>query len=405
MNTRRRSGQVGTGRLGFRYCRRINLGRGLGLNVSKSGLSTSYRTKFGSIGSRGFSVRTGIPGLSYRGGGKSAGAAAAFVALVSLAAVVISALAIVAWKILIVVVGLCRQLYQFAHSHWIAYRLGRRQRMAIQVQSPHSGTLLTHVNISAASGSSAPALPGTSGTCLVARSPLATGTSKQGLKQVEFDANASGPVRSPERRCPCLLLLDISDSMTGRPIQELNSGLCTLQFELSADSLASRKVDLAIVTFGPVRIQTEFTSAQSFSAPHLSASGDKPMGEAIERGLDLLRARKEDYRKTGVPYYRPWVFLIADGAPTDTLSNAKALIASGEAMNEFIFYTVGTEGSNLQSLAELQPIRSPLKLKDLAFGELFRWLSSSLSAVSRSNPGEAVPLQNPTSPEGWATVS
>src|SRR5207248_3333860 len=101
----------------------------------------------------------------------------------------------------------------------------------------------------------------------------------------------------------------------------------------------------------------------------------------------------EDYRKTGVPYYRPWVFLIADGAPTDTLSNAKALIASGEAMNEFMFYTVGTEGANLQSLAELQPIRSPLKLKDLAFGELFRWLSSSLSTVSRSNPGEAVPLQ------------
>lgn len=53
--------------MSFRYQKRINLGKGLGLNVSSSGVSSTYRTKFGSIGSRGFSLKTGIPGLSYRG--------------------------------------------------------------------------------------------------------------------------------------------------------------------------------------------------------------------------------------------------------------------------------------------------------------------------------------------------
>jgi hypothetical protein len=51
----------------LRYQKRVNLGNGLGLNISKTGFSTSYRTKYGSFGSRGFSIRTGIPGLSYRG--------------------------------------------------------------------------------------------------------------------------------------------------------------------------------------------------------------------------------------------------------------------------------------------------------------------------------------------------
>jgi len=62
--------------MGFRYQKRINLGDGVGINVSKSGLSTSVRTKYGSFGSRGFSIRTGIPGLSWRSGfgGKNGGA-------------------------------------------------------------------------------------------------------------------------------------------------------------------------------------------------------------------------------------------------------------------------------------------------------------------------------------------
>jgi len=45
---------------------------------------------------------------------------------------------------------------------------------------------------------------------------------------------------NPEHRCPCLLLLDTSGSMSGQPIAELNAGLSTLQHELNADSLVDR---------------------------------------------------------------------------------------------------------------------------------------------------------------------
>lgn len=60
--------------MGLRYSKRVNFGNGLGLNISKSGISPSFRTKWGSFGSKYYSFRTGIPGLTYRGGsGKNAG--------------------------------------------------------------------------------------------------------------------------------------------------------------------------------------------------------------------------------------------------------------------------------------------------------------------------------------------
>jgi len=61
--------------MGLRYHRRIGGRQGFGLNLSGSGVSGSVRTKYGSFGSRGFSLRTGIPGLSFRSGwgGKNMG--------------------------------------------------------------------------------------------------------------------------------------------------------------------------------------------------------------------------------------------------------------------------------------------------------------------------------------------
>lgn len=54
--------------MGLRYHKRIGGNKGFGLNLSGSGISSSYRTKYGTVGSKGFSIITGIPGLSFRGG-------------------------------------------------------------------------------------------------------------------------------------------------------------------------------------------------------------------------------------------------------------------------------------------------------------------------------------------------
>jgi uncharacterized protein YegL len=69
-----------------------------------------------------------------------------------------------------------------------------------------------------------------------------------------------------------------------------------------------------------------------------------------------------------------------------------------------MFFAVGVEGANMEILQQLSP-REPLKLKGLKFRDLFKWLSNSQRAVSRSQTTEQVPLTSPTEgPNGWAVA-
>ena len=205
---------------------------------------------------------------------------------------------------------------------------------------------------------------------------------------------------NPEPRCPCLLLLDVSGSMRGQPIAELNAGLTTFKDELAADALAMKRVEIGIVTFGPVQIALPYQGAASFYPPTLMAQGDTPMGSAIKQGLDMVRQRKDEYKSNGISYYRPWVFLITDGGPTDEWQSAAAAVRDGETSKSFAFFAIGVQGANMDTLQRIS-VREPLRLDGLRFRDLFSWLSSSLRSVSQSTPGTEVPLQ---SPQGWASV-
>lgn len=209
---------------------------------------------------------------------------------------------------------------------------------------------------------------------------------------VEFAMN-------PEPRCPCVLILDTSGSMGGDPIESLNEGLRQFQEELMGDALAAKRVEVALFTFGPVKKVVDFVSASGFSPPKLYADGLTPMGEAITSALDALEARKATYKQHGIAYYRPWVFLMTDGEPTDAIEGAATRIREAEQKKSLAFFAVGVEEADMDALAKLT-VRQPLKLKGLAFKELFSWLSTSLQRVSQSQVGEAVSLP----PVGWNEV-
>jgi uncharacterized protein YegL len=223
-------------------------------------------------------------------------------------------------------------------------------------------------------------------------------SAQSAFSSVEFAEN-------PEPRVPCVLLLDTSASMHGARIDSLNAGLVTYRDELLQDPLASKRVEVAILAFGgSVRPVTDFVTVGNFDPPQLTPGGGTPMGEAISTGIDLVERRKATYRENGVAYYRPWLFLITDGEPTDEWQSVAPRVRAGEDAKSFCFFAVGVERANMQVLESIS-VRKPVRLQALKFRELFSWLSNSQQAVSRSSPGDEVPLIDPTvGPKGWAAV-
>jgi uncharacterized protein YegL len=209
---------------------------------------------------------------------------------------------------------------------------------------------------------------------------------------------------NPEPRCPCVLLLDTSGSMRGERIRALTDGLLAFRDELLKDSLARRRVEIAIIGFGgQVDVLQDFVTIEDFPLPILDADGLTPMGTAIIKALDLVEARKTQYKAHGVAYYRPWIFMVTDGAPEgeppEAINQAAARLKADEAGKKVAFFAVAVEGANLKKLTEVC-VRPPLKLKGLRFVDMFVWLSRSTQTVANSKVGDQVALP----PVNWGTV-
>jgi uncharacterized protein YegL len=212
-------------------------------------------------------------------------------------------------------------------------------------------------------------------------------------------------VENPENRCPVILLLDTSGSMAGAPIAALNDGLIAFKQSVMEDEQAALRVEVAIVTFGPVKLTQDFVTIDQLHPPQLAASGMTPMGEAITYALDLLESRKLTYRNNGIQYYRPWVFLITDGAPNPDSPWLQAAnqLRQAEQQRKLAFFAVAVQGADMNTLRQIAlPDRPPLLLNGLDFRSMFQWLSDSMVRVSSSSVGgEMVSLP----PVGWGQIT
>lgn len=199
------------------------------------------------------------------------------------------------------------------------------------------------------------------------------------------------PENIGEKHIACVLLVDVSGSMNGTSIVELNEALVKFGEVLRNDTRASGCADVCVIAFNQnVEIVVPFCPAMEYMAPTLKAGGLTAMNEAIITGLDLLEQRKTLYRRCGTPYFRPWMFLMTDGAPTDSEyeSDAKQRLIEAITEKKVTFFPMGI-GNDVRTdiLKSYNNGGMVLKAEASHFAEAFVWLSSSMAIAANSTPG------------------
>lgn len=205
------------------------------------------------------------------------------------------------------------------------------------------------------------------------------------MKMYDSSLDASNPAA----RIPCVVALDCSWSMHGKPIAALNEGLNRFFAEVRADDAAAMSTETAIVRFDTTaKLVHGFASVFDYpeTLEPFTAEGSTATGPALELSERLLNARLAQYRSANIPHYAPWLIVLTDGRPCpdkgwkEPVSRLKRQAAEGR----LTYLCIGV-GDNIdtKTLAELSADElGCVYLKDLRFSEFFSWLSSSMHDVS-----------------------
>lgn len=123
---------------------------------------------------------------------------------------------------------------------------------------------------------------------------------------------------------PVVLLLDVSSSMSGENIENLNKAVKEMLDTFGQEEQMETTILVAIITFGDeVLLHTPFTKSSQIQLVPFEANGMTPMGTALK----MAKAMIEDKDTTPSRAYRPTVILVSDGQPNDTWK---------EPLNDFI---------------------------------------------------------------------
>lgn len=215
-----------------------------------------------------------------------------------------------------------------------------------------------------------------------------------------------------EDRMALLILIDTSRSMfKNGAIYEVIAGLNILKDSLKRDVVASRRVEILLMTYGSqIQHKPSYVLVHDLEIPlntkkasdldeFFKPGGKTPMGEAICKAIEQVNLRKEQYKKQGISYYKPWIVNLTDGGPTDRQTEfwkkAKAYLRQQASKNGLVFFNLGTEQAQSSALLELHEAgaRRPGMIKNQQFTRFFQWLSGSMQQVSRSQIGVQVELE------------
>lgn len=194
------------------------------------------------------------------------------------------------------------------------------------------------------------------------------------------------------RRLPVYFLIDVSESMVGEPIEQVQNGIRTIIQELRTDPYALETVFVSVIAFaGRAKMLTPLTELYKFYPPIIPIGGGTSLGEGLNFLMNDIDHSVQKTTMEAKGDWKPIIFLFTDGTPTD---NPDAAFRRWNLKycrgNNLIAISIG-DNVNTHLLGQITD--NVLRLKDTdasSFKEFFKWVTASIktSSVSVSDMGD-----------------
>ncbi|MFJ6677411.1 VWA domain-containing protein [Actinosynnema sp. NPDC091369] len=198
---------------------------------------------------------------------------------------------------------------------------------------------------------------------------------------------------------PVIVLADVSGSMQGEKIAQLNSSIAMMFRTFAAEDSVRGQICAAVITFGGENavLHQAMTPAGQLDWTDMVAGGRTPLGHALQLATSML----EDSEQVPVRAFPATLVLVSDGAPTDDWEEPLAVLLESRNGRSALRLSVGIgvdRTSEAQRVLESfstpgKPVMTTERAHEIASN--FRWVTATVTGQLHERTGQrAVQLED-----------
>lgn len=186
------------------------------------------------------------------------------------------------------------------------------------------------------------------------------------------------------RRLPVYFLIDVSESMVGEPLEQVQDGIATIIKELRTDPYALETVWVSVIAFaGKSQVLMPLTDIIQFYPVKLPIGSGTSLGvglDALMKEFDSSLIKSTSEQKGD---WKPIVFLFTDGKPTDNPKQSIEKWKSNYSNSSFFVSISLGKDTDTKILSEITENNLSFNGTDSAsFKQFFKWVTASIKATS-----------------------